>query len=118
MAEQNEGTVARAERLATQADILDHATVPVGAKVPGGTLLAQSSVCYGDGATRPYVVRLVVREQQPHPFVVWVYFLAYGGELTKDRAHGDYCQRLDTALDAYNSKCAGWNVQPNLEGGL
>lgn len=82
--------------------------VPLGTRIPGGTLLKVSEIFPGDGVTRPYQVRLVVRDQQPHPFVLWVYFLDEDG----GRAHGDYYSTLELALKRWPKKCALWQVEP------
>lgn len=83
--------------------------VPPGQAVEGGIVLQESEVFGGDHATRPYVVRLVVREHPYHPFVIWVYYL----DEHKDRAHGDYHETLKYALKRFDKKCRIWQVNSN-----
>ena len=72
-------------------------------------VLAQSEPGGGDGVTRPFVVRLVMRGGF-QPLVSWVYFTDEAG----GKGYGRYCSDIGTAVEAYTEQCGVWGVDPKV----
>lgn len=79
-----------------------------GQPIPGGYMLAESEPYLGDEVSRPYVIRLVVRNDIVCPFVVWTYYLdKLGG-----RESGDYTDTLERGVEFYKRRCARHGLTP------